>query len=262
MTLAAADIALLADRLCEAQDAAAPIAQISDDYPGMSADDGYAVQHALTQRWTDRGARIIGYKAGLTSQVKMKQIGIDVPSFGVLTSAMALPENGDVPTGELIHPRVEAELAFVMKDELQGTDLSIDAILAATDFVIPAIEIIDSRYQNFKFDLASVVADNSSGARYATGGRPMAVDAVDLRTIGVVVERNGEIVAVGASAAVLNHPARAVSLLVGHLSRYGRSLPAGSYVMTGSITEAIPVAAGDSVCARFQNMGSITLRCV
>lgn len=259
MSLDAATIETLAQRLCTAQDDATAIAQITIDHPGMTPDDGYAVQDALAQRWIARGDRQVGYKAGLTSKAKMIQMGIDVPSFGVLTSAMAIPENSVVDTAGLIHPKAEAEIAFVMRDALHG-DVSIDQVIAATDYVIPAIEIIDSRYRDFRFDLPSVLADNSSSARYASGGRPMRPDTVDLRTIGVVVELNGEVAAVGASAAVLNHPANAVILLVRHLAERGHSLPAGSYVMTGSITAAIAVTKGDVLSARFQDIGSVSLR--
>ncbi len=259
MTLSPAQIETLAKRLLDAHDRATAIPQISNDHPDMSVADAYAVQAALAQNWIARGARITGYKAGLTSQVKMKQIGIDVPSFGVLTSEMAVPENSEISISEMIHPRVEAEIGFVTKHALGGSELNIDDVIAATDFIIPAIEVIDSRYKDFKFDLPSVIADNSSSGRYITGGRPQDAATVDLRTIGVVVEHNGAIAAVGASAAVLNHPARAVCLLVRHLAELGRTLPAGSFVMTGSIIEAIPVSKGDVVSARFQGLGSITV---
>jgi 2-oxo-3-hexenedioate decarboxylase len=173
---------------------------------------------------------------------------------------MARPENSAIDMRDLLHPRVEAEIAFVMRDELRGPNCTVEAVIAATDFIIPAVEVIDSRYENFKFDLVSVVADNSSSARYVTGGRPMDPRTLDLRTIGVVIEKNGEIAALGASAAVLNHPAKAVVMLVEHLASRGLSLPAGSYVMTGGITEAIPVAAGDNIVARFQDLGSVSFR--
>ena len=192
----------------------------------------------------------------------MQQMGIDVPSFGILTNAMARPENSAIEIRELVHPRVEAEIAFVLKEELKGADCTVEQVLAATDYVIPAVEVIDSRYEKFKFDLVSVIADNGSSSRYVTGGRPRDPKELDLRTIGVVIEKNGEIMALGASAAVLNHPANAIVMLVKHLAGRGESLPAGSYVMTGGITEAIPVAAGDSIVARFQEMGSVSFRFV
>ena len=154
----------------------------------------------------------------------------------------------------------EAEIAFVMNADLHGEDVTLAQVIAATDYVIPAVEVIDSRFENFKFDLPSVIADNCSSARYVTGGRPLDPRGMDLRTLGVVIEVNGEIRALGARAAVLGHPAEAVRMLVTHLAQRGQSLKAGSFVMTGGITEAIPVAAGDTVLARFQDMGSVSFR--
>lgn len=260
MSLDARTIALLADRVQDAQDNVHTMSKLTNDHPSMSIEDGYAVQQELLRRWQARGDRCVGLKAGLTSKAKMQQMGVDVPSFGILMASFARPENGVIETSQLLHPRVEAEIAFVTRDELKGPSLTVDQVLDATDYVIPAVEVIDSRYEKFKFDLPSVIADNSSSARYVTGGRPCEPRSLDLRTIGVVIEKNGEIAALGASAAVLNHPAHAVALLVAHLAARGASLPAGSFVMTGGITEAIPVAAGDNVVARFQDLGSVSFR--
>ncbi len=251
----------LTDRVLHAQDSAETMTKLTDEYPSMSIEDGYAVQDELRRRWIARGDRCVGLKAGLTSKAKMLQMGVDVPSFGILMASFSRPENSAINTKELVHPRVEAEIAFVMKDELRG-EVTVEQVIAATDYIIPAVEVIDSRYEKFKFDLVSVIADNGSSARYVAGGRPRDPREMDLRTIGVVIEKNGEIMALGASAAVLNHPANAVVMLVKHLAERGEALPAGSYVMTGGITEAIPVAAGDNIIARFQDMGSVSFRFV
>lgn len=261
MSLDARIIAELADRVQHAQDHTHTLTKLTNDYPSMTIEDGYAVQQELLQRWTARGDRLTGRKAGLTSKAKMQQMGVHMPGFGLLMASYARPENGVIEMDTLLHPKIEAEIAFVTKDELRGT-VTLEQVIAATDYVIPAVEVIDSRYENFKFDLPSVIADNSSSARYVTGGRPLDPRGLDLRTIGVVIERNGEIQALGASAAVLNHPASAIVMLVAHLAERGETLPAGSFVMTGGITEAIPVSRGDNVVARFQDMGSISFRFV
>lgn len=253
-------ICQLADRVLNAQDTAQTMAKLTDEFPAMTIQDSYAVQDELRRRWIARGERVTGLKAGLTSKAKMDQMGVHVPSFGILTSAMARPENGVVEIAQLVHPRVEAEIAFVTSEDLSGMDCTIEQVIAATEYVIPAVEVIDSRYEKFKFDLVSVVADNGSSSRYVTGGRPRRPAELDLRTIGVVIEKNGEIQALGASAAVLNHPANAIVMLVRHLAERGEILPAGSFVMTGGITEAIPVTKGDAIVARFQDMGSVTFR--
>lgn len=262
LTLSPADIAALTDRIEAAQRDARAIPKLTEDFPGMTLRDGYAVQLALRQRWLQAGQRQTGWKAGLTSKAKMDQMGVRVPCIGFLMAGMARPENSQVRTADLVHPRVECEVAFVTKATLGGTNVTRDDVLAATDFVLPAIEVIDSRFSGFKFDLPSVVADNSSSARYATGGRARLPAELDLATLGVVMERNGEPVAMAASAAVMGHPADAVALVVKVLHELGESLPAGSFVMSGGITEAFPVKAGDFVCARFQELGSVALRFV
>lgn len=261
MRLDAKTISLLADRVQRAQEKPHTITKLTDEFPSLTIDSGYDVVDELIRRWEAGGDRVVGRKAGLTSKAKMEQMGVHVPSFGVLMASFARPENGTVEMDALLHPKIEAEIAFVMNQELHG-DVTIEEVIAATDYVIPAVEIIDSRYENFKFDLPSVIADNSSSARYVSGGRPMDPRDMDLRTIGVVIERNGEIQALGASAAVLNHPAQAIVMLVRHLADRSQSLPAGSFVMTGGITEAIPVSRGDNVVARFQDLGSVSFRFV
>ena len=175
---------------------------------------------------------------------------------------MACAEGSDIKTSELIHPKVEAEICVVTKAPLKGPGCHVGAVMAAIDFVIPGVEIIDSRYRDFKFDLKSVIADNTSAARFVVGGRPRNVEELDLRTLGVVMEKNGRIVAMAAGAAVLGHPAAAVAMLANHLGARGQEIPAGSFIMTGGVTEAIAVQAGDQVAVRFQDLGSVAMRFV
>lgn len=250
----------LADIVDDAQTNAHTITKLTDAHPDMTIDDGYAVQDELLRRWETRGRQLVGLKAGLTSLAKMRQMGVDVPSFGMLMRDTCDPDGGIIPTDKLIHPRVEAEIAFVMKSQLSGAEVSIEQIYAATDFVQPAIEIIDSRFEKFKFDLESVVADNGSSARFVLGGRPRRPEDLDLATIGIVIEINGNAVALASSGAVLGHPARAIQMLVSWLHTRGRSLPVGSVVLTGAATEAVHIHTGDTICARFQDMGSINMR--
>ena len=250
----------IADRVIDAQKNVHTIGKLTDDFPELGVSEGYDVQDELRRRWIEDGDRQVGVKAGLTSKPKMQQMGVDRPGFGVLMASMSRPENGVIEMDQLIHPRIEAEIAFVLAEDLGGKGLSIEQVIAATDYVIPAVEVIDSRFEKFKFDLPSVIADNTSSARYVTGGRPMDPKSVDLRTIGVVIEKNGDIQSLGASAAVLNHPANAVIMLAEHLAERGETLPAGSLILTGGITEAIPVQREDNVIARFQDMGSVSFK--
>lgn len=260
LTLSRDDVLRLSERVMTAQTYACPIHKLTDDYPEMSLDDGYAVQTELRRQYERRGHRVIGWKAGLTSRAKMKQMGVDTPSIGFLTDRMWCPEDTSIRVSAHCHPRVECEIAFVTQSDLQGSQCTAEDVLAATDYVVPALEIIDSRFAGFKFDLESVVADNGSSARFVVGGRPRAPAELDLRTIGAVMEINGETVAMGASAEVLGHPAEAVALMVRLLHNLGESLPAGSFVLSGAITRAVPVKPGDSVVARFYDLGSVAIR--
>lgn len=234
--------------------------KITDEYPQMEWEDAYAIQEAIKQRKIARGCRIIGYKAGLTSHAKMQQMGVSMPVFGFLADYFSVPEGSAVKLSELIHPKVEPEIAFVTKTALKGPGCHIGTVLAATDFVMPAIEIIDSRYRDFKFDLKSVIADNCSSSRFVVGGRMRPVADLDLRTIGVVLEKNGEVVALGAGAAVLGNPAAAIAMLANLLGERGEEIPAGSLILSGAITEAVMVKAGDNVSLQMQGMGSVNVR--
>lgn len=262
MPLDAKTIAQLAEHLenCELQTRDTP--KITDDHPDMDWDDAYAIQDAILARKLARGARIVGYKAGLTSHAKMKQMNVESPVFGFLVDYFSVPEGAAIKVSDLIHPKVEPEIAFVLKHALKGPGCHIGDVLAATDFVMPGIEVIDSRYRDFKFDLKSVVADNTSAARFTIGGRAVRPESVDLRTVGIVLEKNGQPVALGAGAAVLGHPAAAIAMLANHLGQRGQELPAGTMILSGGVTEAIAVAPGDNVTLRVQDMGSVSLRFV
>src|SRR3989441_11899651 len=262
MNLNQAAIARLAEHLENAELQVRDVTKITDDQPDMDWDDAYAIQCEIRRRKEARGHRTVGLKAGLTSRAKMKQMGVETPVFGFVSDYMSSPDGGDIKTTELIHPKVEAEICVVTKAPLMGPGCHVGAVLAATDFVVPAVEIIDSRYRDFKFDLKSVIADNTSASRFVIGGRMRDAAELDLRTIGVVLEKNGEIVAMAAGAAVLGHPAAAIAMLANKLVERGEQIPAGTLVMTGGGTEAIPVVAGDSINVRFQELGSVSMRFV
>jgi 2-oxo-3-hexenedioate decarboxylase len=262
MKLDAATIARLAEHLegCELE--ARDTLKITDDHPDMDWDDAYAIQDMIRARKLGRGDKVVGLKAGLTSHAKMKQMGVDTPCFGFVAASHAVPDGGAIKVSELIHPKVEPEICFVTRTALKGPGCHIGAVLAATDFILPGIEVIDSRYRDFKFDLKSVIADNTSAARFAVGGRMRPASELDLRTLGVVLEINGEVKSLGAGAAVLGHPAAAVAMLANHLGRRGDEIPAGTLILSGGITEAVAVKAGDSVTLRVQDLGAVSLRFV
>lgn len=257
-----ATVGALAEHLegCELE--ARDTVKVTEAHPGLGFDDAYRIQDALRRRKLGRGARIVGLKAGLTSHAKMKQMGVTAPVFGFLADAFAVPDGGEVKLSELIHPKVEPEIALVTRAPLRGPGCHVAAVLAATDFVLAGLEVIDSRYRDFKFDLPSVVADNCSSSRFAVGGRMRRPGELDLRTLGVLLEKNGELVAIGAGAAVLGHPAAAVAALANHLGARGEEITAGTLILTGGVTEAVPVKAGDHVEVRIQHLGAVSLRFV
>jgi 2-oxo-3-hexenedioate decarboxylase len=262
MALSKTTIAELAEHLESAQLEVRDVTKITDDYPNMDWDDAYAIQEEIRRRKEARGDKTVGLKAGLTSFAKMKQMGVDVPCFGFVSQSMSRPDGGEIEMSKLIHPKVEAEICVVTKAPLRGPGCHIGTVMAAIDFVIPAVEIIDSRYRDFKFDLKSVIADNTSASRFVIGGRARQVEDLDLRTLGVVLEKNGQIVAMAAGAAVLGNPVAAVAMMANHLGQRGQEIPAGSFIMTGGVTEAIAVAAGDNINVRFQDLGSVSMRFV
>lgn len=262
MALDKATIEKLAKHCEDAELNAHEITKITDDYPEMTYEDAYDIQWTARAAKEARGHKIVGMKMGLTSQAKMKQMGVPNPCYGYLADYFAYGDGAEIKIDELIHPKVEAEIAFILKDDLQGPGCHIGDVLAATDFVMPAVEIIDSRYKDFKFDLKSVIADNSSSSRYVTGGRMRDIKDLDLKTLGVVMEINGEIVQLGAGAAVLGHPATAIAMLANMLSERGEILKAGTYILSGAITAAVSVKKGDNVTVKFQDLGSLSFRFV
>lgn len=252
----------LADLLENCQFNQQDTTKITNEYPDMDWDDAYAIQDELRRRKLARGLRVMGLKAGLTSPAKMKQMGVSTPVFGFMTDDYVVADGGECKMSELIHPKVEPEIAFVTKADLRGPGCHIGTVLAATDFVLPSIEVIDSRYRDFEFDLKSVVADNTSAARFLVGGQPMSAADADLRTVGIVLEKNGVPIAFGAGAAVMGHPAAAIAALANHLGARGECIPAGSLILSGGITEAVAVQAGDKIALRVQGMGSVSIRFV
>ena len=262
MSLSTDTIESIAALLHDAERDVRDVVKVTEAQPDLTTERAYDVQDALRARKLARGVRLVGMKMGLTSYAKMAQMGVDTPIYGFLGSDNAVDDGAAVETSALIHPKVEAEIAFVMRDALQGPDCSVEQVLAATECLLPAIEVIDSRYENFRFDLPSVIADNTSAARYVIGSKAASADGRDLESIGVVLEKNGQVVEVGAGAAVLGNPARAVAMLVDMLHARGQSLPAGSVVLSGAITAAVAVEAGDDVQVRIDGLGSTGLRFV
>ena len=235
-------------------------APFTDADPAFDVPAAYEVQREVVQKRIDRGARLVGAKLGLTSKAKQRQMNVDAPLYGRLTSDMALDPSGPVDLGAFIHVRAEPEVGFLIGREI-AAPATVATVLAATDFVFAAIELIDSRYDAFRFRLPDVVADNASSAGFVLGSVAVAPqDAGDLRLAGVVLRKDGVVVATAAGAAALGHPAQSVAWLVNELAARGETLTPGSIVLSGALTDAIPLTAGSVVTAEIEGLGSAEVR--
>jgi 2-keto-4-pentenoate hydratase len=217
------------------------------------------VQDAVVKARIDAGNPLMGAKLGLTSKAKMTQMKVDRPLYGWLTTDMQVDAGQTVRCADYIQPRVEPEIAFLLGRDLEGPHVSATHVLAATEAVFGAVDILDSRYAGYAFTFNDVVADNASSAGFVLGGTPLDPYGIDLRLTGCVLQKNGELVSTAAGASVMGHPAAAVAWLVRALSARGLGLEAGQIVMAGGMTEAIPVAPGDSVVASFDRLGSVEI---
>jgi 2-oxo-3-hexenedioate decarboxylase len=253
------DVDKWAAYLLDAEARRQAVAPITDTEPGLSVDDGYAIQDALIARREAAGERVIGVKLGLTSRAKQQAMNVNEPCFAVLTDAMHLPAEQPVRLGELIHPRVEPEIVLYLAHDLAGPGVTAQDVLDAAAAVCCGLEVIDSRYADFKFTLADVVADNASSARFTLGTQRVDPRTVDLALAGCLLERDGDLVATAAGAAVLGHPAEAVARLSNWLGRRGRTLRAGWAVLSGGLTDAFALSDGSHVVATFGHLGRVGL---
>jgi 2-keto-4-pentenoate hydratase len=235
-----------------------PVEPLTARYDGLSTDDAYGIQTIQTRRRTAAGARIVGYKIGITSAAMQQQLGIDQPDYGVLRDDMVQPADAPIAVSNYLQPRAEPEVALVLDRPLSGPGLSVADVLAATRYVLPALEIIDSRIADWRITLVDTIADNASSGGLVLGGTPTPVTGIDLALVGCVFRKNGRIVQTGAGAAVLGSPLHAATWLANTLTARGVELAAGHVILTGSVTAAVPVAAGDTVNATFDRLGSVT----
>jgi 2-keto-4-pentenoate hydratase len=252
----------LAAALYDARRTRVPIAPPSDTDPGLTLADGYLVQQGIVRRYLADGDRVVGYKLGLTSTPMQQMLGVDSPDFAPVMASHVNVDGAAVEAAAYIAPRLEAEIALVLGSELAGPDCTPIDVVRATEGVVPALELVDSRVADWRITLPDTVADMASSGAIVIGGRTTAVADVDLRLIGMVLTRDGGVVATGAGAAALGNPAAAVAWLVRTLHPLGASLPAGSVVMTGALHAAVPIAPGETYRAEFDRLGSVTVRIV
>lgn len=258
-------ISAAAEALFRAEATGRQIGLLSLAHPGMTMDDAYAVQKALVARRMAAGGHVIGWKIGLTSKAMQAALNIDIPDSGVLTDDMAFDSGAVIPRGRFIQPRVEAEIAFVMKSPLAGETVTRDDVIAATDYVAPALEVLDTRIlradpatgQTRK--IVDTIADNAANAGIVMGAQRHAVDAVDLRWVGAILTRNDEVEETGLGAGVLNDPAMAVVWLARRMAMYGQRIEAGQVILSGSFIRPVECTPGSRIAADFGDFGQVSV---
>ncbi|QTD45368.1 2-oxopent-4-enoate hydratase [Ottowia testudinis] len=252
----------LGDELYEALKACKTLAPLTSRHEGITIDDAYAIQQRMMKRRLDAGEKVVGKKIGVTSKAVMNMLGVFQPDFGWLTDAMVYNEGQAIEAKTLIQPKAEGEIAFVLKKTLKGPGVSAADVLAATEGVMACFEIVDSRIADWKIKIQDTVADNASCGVFVLGDRLVDVRDVDLATCGMILEKNGEIVATGAGAAALGHPANAVAWLANTLGAHGIALEAGEVVLSGSLAIMTPVEGGDNLRVTIGGIGGCSVRFV
>jgi 2-oxo-hept-3-ene-1,7-dioate hydratase len=254
-----------AEALLKAEETGDQIGLLSLRFPGMGMDDAYAIQNAILARKLAAGRQVIGWKIGLTSKAMQQALNIDIPDSGILFDTMAFDHGATVPAGRFIQPRIEAEIAFVMKSAIGGADVTRADVLAATDYVAPSLEILDTRIlrkdptTGATRSVFDTISDNAANAGVVLGPERHAPDAFDLRWIGAIVSRNGEVEETGLGAGVLNDPVQSVVWLARRMAQYGQSIAPGQIILSGSFIRPIECPPGTTVRAEFGTFGQVDL---
>ncbi|AJQ97676.1 2-oxo-hept-4-ene-1,7-dioate hydratase [Gynuella sunshinyii] len=262
-TLTEQQIQTAARQLYEAEQKRVQIAPLTQAHPQMDMEDAYAVQSAWVERKVADGDPVIGYKIGLTSRVMQRAMNIDSPDFGVLLNSMQFANGSRIPHEQFTDPRIEVELAFVLNKTLQGENLSIEDVLAATDYVVPALELIAAR--SFRTDpdtgytrtIMDTIADNAANAGIIMADRRFSPDEIDMRWCGSILYRNDTIEETGLAAAVLGHPANGICWIAKRFAPHGVALQPGQILLSGSFTAPVPVRSGDQIRADYGPLGEI-----
>ena len=250
-----------ADILIAAEKARQQAVQLSKTWPDITIDDAYAISTEVANRKIAGGAKLIGHKVGLTSKAMQRSSNIDEPDFGYLLDNMMIADGASVKHENFCLPRVEVELAFIMGKTLKGPGVGLTDVLRATEYVVPALEIVDARLQDPR-KIFDTVSDNGAAAGIVVGGRPVGPMDVDLRWVGGIMYRNAEIEETGVAAGVLGHPALGVAWLANKIGQHGVALEPGHLVLAGSFTRVVYARKGDTLHADFGELGGIALQFV
>ncbi len=237
-----------------------PISPLSDRLPEMTIGDAYLIQQRMLRHRLDKGEKVVGKKIGITSQAVMNMLNVHQPDFGYLLDGMIYNDGDAIPMNTLISPRAEGEIAFLLSRDLRGPGITEADVMAATDCVMPCFEIVDSRIRDWKIKIQDTVADNASSGVFVLGDRVVNPSGLDLPLCGMILEKNGEVVATGAGAAALGSPAASVAWLANALGELGTSLQAGEVILSGALASMMPATAGDTFRVAIGDIGSCTVR--
>ncbi|MDR4886772.1 fumarylacetoacetate hydrolase family protein [Fredinandcohnia sp. QZ13] len=226
----------------------------------LTVKDAYYIQLENIKKRVAEGQKIVGKKIGLTSLAMQNLLGVDEPDYGHLLDSMVVENGGKILIDKVLQPKVEGEIAFILKKDLRGPNVTALDVLQATEYIVPALEIVDSRVKDWKIKLADTVADNASSGFYVLGGKPTKVEDIDLELIGMTLSKNGELVNTGVGAAALGNPANCVAWLANKLSEFDIPLRAGEVILSGALSAAIEAHEGDSFTARFAHIGQVSVR--
>lgn len=254
------DFKKVAEELLQAEKGAYQISKITAQYPDMTVEDAYSIQLENISKKVAAGEKVIGLKVGLTSKAMQNLLGVNEPDYGHLTDKMLIAEGDCCSIKELIQPKVEGELAFCLNKTLKGPGVTIADVYNATGWVVPSIEIVDSRIKDWKINLNDTIADNGSSAKVILGGRMTKIEDIDMRLIGMTLEKNGELLSSGTGAEVWGNPAAAVAWLANKLSEFDIELKEGNIILSGAVTAAVPAEAGDTFTVSFAGMGSVSVK--
>lgn len=262
MSIDAALITEIARRFLTAEERRSPLAPISSMYPNLTEDDAYRIQRTLVRTKAQRGDKVIGRKVGATSEAIQQMLGIREPVYGHLLESHRVGDGEKLALSELIHPRIECEIAFLLNQGIAGPGITPSDVLAVTKVVMASLEINDPRTKDWKVGRWEVIADNALAARFVLGHQQVSPEGLDLRNVGVVLRKNGGQIAKSTGAAVLGDPANAVAWLANKVAEHDQALEAGDLVLPGSLTPIYEVDIGDNIEAIFEGIGTVSVEFV
>lgn len=248
-----------ARELLEAEETTSEIRPFTERDKNLNVKDAYQIQLETVKLKEEQGKKIIGKKVGLTSKAMQEMLNVNEPDYGHLFDDMVVKTGGDVDTKTMIAPRVEAEIGFVLNEDLVGPNITFLDVMMATEYVVPTLEIIDSRIEDWKIKLVDTVADNGSSAKVVIGSNKKKLDQINLRTNGMILMKNNEMIATGSGSAALGHPAEAIAWLANKLSEFDIALKKGELILPGALSAAVAVEAGDDIMADFGKLGSVSV---